>query len=158
MDNDLNDPRHDVPSLLFRVQTRLCALPAALVVETMRPLPIKPLSGVPSAVMGLAIIRGQPLPIVALSLLLGGEPAHCARFVTVRTGNGQLALAVDSVLGVRNLAAASLRDLPLLLGEADTPTVSAIGTLDAELLLLLNAARLIPDSAWLALHAAGAAA
>lgn len=156
MENALGGEGDVVPALLFRVRTRLCALPLAHVVETMRPLPIEPLSGAPVAVKGLALIRGSPLPVVALAALLDGGEEHSNRFVTVKTGEYQIALAVDAVLGVYRIAAASLRDLPPLLRDADHHAVAAIGTVDAELLLMLNAARLVPDGLWAALNNAGA--
>jgi purine-binding chemotaxis protein CheW len=121
-------------------------LPVADVIETLRPMVTETLAGAPVAVAGMAIIRGMPLPVVELGALLDGRRSeHAQRLVTVRTGRGQVALAVDSVMGLRNISRSSFRDLPPLLGGADTHAVSAIGALDAELLLLLNAARLVPD-------------
>lgn len=148
MDNSLGAQHHDVSSLLFRVQARLCALPAAQVVETMRPLPVKSFAGAPTAVKGVAIIRGVPIPVVELAALLGGAANLPARFVTVRSGAGHIALAVDSVLGLSYIPTTALQALPKLLGAMDNSVVSAIGTLDTELLLVLNAARLLPEDAW----------
>jgi len=156
MDNSLNDQRNNVLSLLFRVQARLCALPVAQVVEIMRPLPVEPIAGAPLAVKGVAVVRGVPLPVVDLAILLGGTATIPARFVTVRSGSSHIVLAVDSVLGLRGISAASLRELPALLGEADNKAVAAIGTLDTELLLLLNSTRLLSNDAWSVFDAAGA--
>src|ERR1700733_14675484 len=97
-------------SLLFRVRARLCALPLAHVVETMRPLPVEAMAGAPRCVRGLAIIRGAPIPVVDVAELLGegsvqtdtgtrSQPA--ARFVAVKVADRGIALAVDGVLGVR---------------------------------------------------------
>jgi purine-binding chemotaxis protein CheW len=144
-----------VPALLFRVRSRLCALPITHVVETMRPLPIEPLANMPIAVKGMAMIRGVPMPVVALSALLDDDHAVSGRFVTVRAGKDQIALTVDSVLGVRQIALTSLQELPPLLRDADNDAVSAIGAVDAELLLILNATRLVPDGMWDALNTAG---
>ena len=76
------------------------------------------------------------------------------RFVTLRLGRRCVALAVDAVIGVRRLEPGALGDLPPLLAHAAADTVDGIGTLDAELLLALRAARLVPESAWAALGAA----
>jgi purine-binding chemotaxis protein CheW len=62
-------------TLLCRVRERLCALPLAHVVETMRPLPIEPLGGMPGFVQGIAIIRGAPVPVVDAGALLGSAGA-----------------------------------------------------------------------------------
>jgi purine-binding chemotaxis protein CheW len=145
-----------IPALLFRVQSRLCALPIEHVIETMRPLPVEPLAGAPAAVKGMSLIRGVPVPVVALAALLDDGDQHPSRFITVRTGTEQIALTVDAVLGVHHIAAASMQDLPLLLRDADNSAVSAIGATDAELLLVLNAARLVPDGLWRVLNTDGA--
>ena len=139
-------------SLLFRVRGRLCALPLAHVVETMRPLPIQAMAGAPPAVRGLAIIRGAPVPVVEVAELLAGEGLEvratpsdaAARFVTVRAAERVIALAVDSVAGTKHLPPDSLRTLPPLLHDGETSVVGSIGTLDAELLLVLRSARLVP--------------
>jgi purine-binding chemotaxis protein CheW len=142
-------------SLLCRVQTKLCALPLECVLETMRPLPVEPLSGAPQFVPGLAMIRGEPVPVVDAARLLGAEGARPARFVSVRAGERRVALAVDSVLGVRSIPAGSLRELPPLLRDASAEFVSAIGMLDAELLLILQSTRLVPEDLWTKLGADG---
>lgn len=131
--------------LVCRVQTRLCALPLEHVIETLRPMPVEPVAGAPPFVLGLAVIRGVPLPVVDAARLLGTDQAKAERFVTVIAGNRRIALAVDCVLGVRAVAPESLQALPPLLHEADTDVIAAIGLLDAELMLVLRSAKLLPE-------------
>jgi purine-binding chemotaxis protein CheW len=133
------------PSLLLRIAGRLCALPLAHVIETMRPLPVEPVAGAPRGVQGVSIVRGRAVPVVDAARLFDRPSGMPTRFVTLRAGDRVAALAVDEVLGVRVLAAASLDALPALLSAAAAESVSAIGTLDAELLLILDAARMIPE-------------
>lgn len=142
-------------SLLCRVGTRLCALPLDHVVETMRPLPVEAMADAPGFVLGLSIIRGAPVPVVDGAALVGAGTSQPTRFVTVTTNDRQVALAVDAVLGVRALPADSLLDLPPLLRDADPDVVSAIGVLDAELLLVLRRGRLVPESVWAAVDSGG---
>ena len=132
-------------ALVCRARTRLCALPLVHVVETMRPLPITPLAGAPPFVRGLSVIRGVPVPVVDLGALLSGsEPASPMRFVTLRLEDRCVALAVEGVLGIQELPG-TLRSLPPLLAEASAEALSSVGTLDAELLLVLETARLMVD-------------
>jgi len=136
-------------ALLCRARARLCAVPIEHLAETMRPLPVAPFAGAPSFVCGLSLIRGTPTPVVDVGALLGdGEPPRAARFVSVRTGQRHVALAVEGVLGIRELAAESLSELPPLLGDVGRAAVAHIGALDAELLVVLEAARLVPESLW----------
>lgn len=144
-----------IPFLLFRIRQHLCALPLEYVVETMRPLPLNAIAGVPAAVQGLAIIRGEPVPVVDPGVLLGGEAAASTRFISVRTGTNYVALAVESVVGLRHLAFDTLREIPLLLSAANDQAVAAIGTLDAELLMVLDTAHLVPESLWQEINASG---
>jgi purine-binding chemotaxis protein CheW len=143
-------------ALFCRVRERLCALPVAHVVETMRPLAIEPLAAMPAFVRGLARIRGAAVPVVDAGALLGArDEARFTRFVTVRAGERRVALAVEEVLGVRELAAAALQDLPPLLREAGEALVAAVGSLDTGLLVVLHAARIVPSTLWDALEAKG---
>ena len=57
--------------------------------------------------------------------------------------------------GVHALDVPSLRALPSLLTLAHTETVAAIGVRDRELLVLLDAARIVPDAVWTALERVG---
>lgn len=144
-------------AVLCRVGSLVCALPAEHVSETMRPLPVEALAGMPSFVAGLAIVRGVPIPVVDLARLLGAsDPRPATRFVAIRIGKRHAAIAVDTVLGVRPVRPESLRELPPLLGEARTDAVAAMGTLDADLVLVLRSARIVPPSVWEALDAGGA--
>jgi purine-binding chemotaxis protein CheW len=141
-------------ALLARTRTRLCAIPLAHVVEVMRPLPVTPLSGSPGCVLGLALVRGAPTPVVDLgSLLFGAEPAEAARFVSLRLGEARGAvLALEQVLGVGALPESGTA-LPPLLAGASADAVAAVARLDAELLLVLEAARTVPNEVWRRLEA-----
>ncbi len=142
-------------SLVCRVGTLLCALPIEHVVETMRPLPVEPISGAPRFVRGLAIIRGEPVPVVDAGRLVGNDEAQPGRFVTLQIGARRVSLAVSEVLGARSVAK-YLRDLPPLLGDAETEVIGAIGTLDSELLVVLRSALILPEGSQRGLAAAEA--
>jgi purine-binding chemotaxis protein CheW len=152
--------------LLCRIGSRIGALALKDVRETMRPLPIEPLTGMPSFVLGVAIVRGFPAPVVDAGRLLNpfASPStpiiasSSARFVSLKLGERTAALAVDAVLDVRPLAAGILANVPPLLREAGAEQMAAIGALDTQLLLVLEAARLVPESVWSAMKAPGAPA
>lgn len=153
--------RSDGASLVCSIGTCFCAIAIEHVVETMRPLPIEPIAGASDLVSGVAIVRGVPIPVVDAGRLLGVDrlPAAMAqpggaRFVTVRAGERRVAFAVETVLGVRHLSASSLRDLPPLLRDS-VDSVSKIGALDAQLLVVLRAMRLVPEAVWRSLDAKG---
>ena len=97
----------------------------------MRPLPITPMSGLPSFVPGIAVVRGRPTPVVDLGLLLGSRvDLPPTRFVTLRLATRWLAVAVSSVRGIQTVA-----------GDGLT-------TLDGGLLLTVHAAQLLPPEVW----------
>jgi purine-binding chemotaxis protein CheW len=118
-------------------------LPLEYVVEIMRILPIEQIADVPLCVRGLSIIRGAPTPVVDTALLCGGRTAPSHRLVTITVGTQIVALAVDTVLGIRSIS--TDEPLPPLLQEAANNVVSAIGRLDAELLLFLATARIVSE-------------
>jgi purine-binding chemotaxis protein CheW len=145
--------------LLCRSRKRLCALPLQHVRETMRALPLDTVPNMPPFLLGVAVIRGQVVPVLDLAHLTGGGAgAPGARYVTLDLGQRQVALALDEVIGVRSLAGPAMTEVPPLLDGADAGMLSALTTLDAELLLVLQATRLVPDTLWPLLAAQDAAA
>lgn len=130
--------------LIVGVRASRVALPVAHVVEQMRPLPVEAVRGTPPYVLGMSRVRGEAIPVMDLGrFLTGTEGPAAARWVTVRVGDRRMALAVDVVEGVRTADLPHLGALPPLLREVDTRAVDALGVLDASLLLLLHAARLL---------------
>lgn len=135
--------------LICRCNQRLCALPLAHVAETMRPLPVESIPDMPPFLLGVSIIRGALVPVVNVAQLVGAtshdEPA---RYVTLKVDERQVALAVEGVVGVRELPPASVDEIPPLLRDSGSDLISAITTLDAELLVVLQGARLISEPVW----------
>ena len=147
------------PVFVVMVGARACAFPLHHVAETLRPLPIKPVAGTPGFVCGVSIIRGTPTPVVDLKALLENcenSPSY-GRFVTLNLDSRRVAIGVDSVVGLRHLDSAQLGELPPLLGDVSVGLIESFGTCDAQLLLVLRAARIVPDEVWTTLAAAEAA-
>ena len=142
--------------LLCRAGAHLWAVPLSHVIEVMRALPIKPVAGSPRCVSGLCIIRGAPVPVVDVGLLIGDRPTRIERLITVRTGDRTVALAAEAVPGIWSVEREKLDRLPPLLRDAAAETVSAVATLDAELLFLLRTASIVPEGFFRHLEADGA--
>jgi len=143
-------------ALIVTAGSRACAIPVQYVGETMRPLPVTRMLGTPRFVRGLSIIRGEPVPVVDLRLLLENDEssAACDRFVTIKTGERRVALAVDTVVGLRDLDPTRTQELPPLLNNMNADLIEAIGRSDEELLFVLRATRLVPEEVWASLAAA----
>jgi purine-binding chemotaxis protein CheW len=139
--------------LAVGVHTRVCAVPLMQVIETMRPLPVEPISGIPSFVLGVSIVRGVPTPVVDLGTLLGMPGGIAGRFVTLRVGDRQVALSVDEVLGVYNLDSSTTQKLPPLFQGASRDIIEAMGTLDTQLLVVLRQGWELPEDVWQAMAA-----
>jgi purine-binding chemotaxis protein CheW len=142
--------------LLCRAGTLLCAVPLEHVIEILRVLPIEAVAGAPPYVRGLCIIRGAAVPVVDTGLLVGDQATQSERLVTIRTGSRTIALAVETVAGIWAIGAEALKEAPPLLRAAAHEAIAAIGTLDAELLFLLRAARIVPQELLDRLDADGA--
>jgi purine-binding chemotaxis protein CheW len=121
-----------------------CALPVRDVIETMRPLPVEPLRSAPDFVLGVTMVRGAPVPVVHLGRLLRGDDTPPQRFISLRVAERCVVLAVDACLGVRPLQPQVFQELPPLLSAA--ADVKAVTQLDAQLCLVLDAARLLPEA------------
>jgi purine-binding chemotaxis protein CheW len=139
--------------LLCRVRALHCVLPLAQVAETMRPLPITALPGMPPSVLGVSLIRGHPTPVVDAARLLDGERLDATRLVLLKTGERRVALLVDDVSGIRSFPPDSVHELPPLIDDSNSGLISALGRADAGLLLVLRTARLVPEETWAELDA-----
>jgi purine-binding chemotaxis protein CheW len=133
--------------LLVRVADRLCAIPIHQVREVMRPLPIHRIDQAPAFVAGITVVRGTSVPVVELGRLMSSaeSAAEITRFVTIRADQRLIALAVSEVVGVRAIDHATLSALPPLLDGGQAEAISTLGVRDRQLLLVLNAARLLPE-------------
>ncbi len=89
--------------VLFRVGACVCAIPVEHVAETMRPLPVERLAGLPPFVLGVSVVRGIPQPVVDAARMLDVATVAPGRFVALRVGARGVILAVEAVLGVRAL-------------------------------------------------------
>ena len=139
-----NGARH---LLIVRTGSRLCAFPLDTVIESLRPQPVERFAAAPAYVLGIALIRGLPVPVIDLGWLLSGHGlADARRWVTLRLGRSPAAVSVDEVIGVRSVEDSSLQESPSLLGIV--PAAARLGGLDSELLALLQVAQLISEEDW----------
>lgn len=134
--------------LLIRSALHLCALPLPAVRETVRMLPCLSLPGAPDYVLGLSRVRGRAVAVVDLGRLMGESGGAPRRLVSLRAGDRSLALAVEDVIGIRPVEAGTFSELPSLLRSCRVESVVSIGEHDQELLLVLDAARLVPAEHW----------
>jgi purine-binding chemotaxis protein CheW len=127
--------------LVCRVGDRTCALPLEHVREVMRPSATDRVEPAPRYLLGLAIVRGETVPVVDAGALLAGGSGVPARWVVLRVGSRHVAFAVGEVLGIRALAGADVRQLPPLLAGS-SERVRGLAVLDGVLLEVL-------ESGWL---------
>lgn len=106
---------------------------------------VEAVPGAPPSVLGLCSVRGTPVPAISLPALFAAPDSPLQRLVTLRIDAQTVAIAVESIIGVRWFTGEESR-LPSLLGDVAAEFISAIGMLDAELLLFLRAARIAPPA------------
>jgi purine-binding chemotaxis protein CheW len=130
----------------------MCALPLEEVEETMRPLPVAPVSAAPVFVRGVCLVRGTPSPVVSLAALLGGafttQASPGQRFISLRVPAGRVALEVDEVRGLRWMEEGTLDSVPPLLHSTAGGHLRHMGSLDGGLMAVLGAAHLLPEDLW----------
>jgi purine-binding chemotaxis protein CheW len=119
----------------------------------MRPQPVRLIRGAPPFVSGAAVIRGESVPVVDARRMIGESFASPpGRFVTLKVANRRVALGVDTVVSVETLDRSRTADLPPLLAHASDEVVSALIVRDDELFIVLQAGKLVADSAWAAIE------
>lgn len=108
---------------------------------------------------GVAMIRGELVPVVSLGRLLSGAAATDeGRLVLLALDGRRVALGVRAVLGVRKLEPGTLAALPPLLDDERGTFVERLGRVDGELLLVLRTARLLAQGSLTEAHTSEASA
>lgn len=89
------------------------ALRATAVLELLEDVALTTLPLVPPIVLGVTVLRGEPLLTFSLARLAGHEsPRAPGAFVAVRSGASRLVLAVDAVDGLRHVPAGGADGAP----------------------------------------------
>jgi purine-binding chemotaxis protein CheW len=101
--------------LLLQAGDLLCALPLSQVRRVVRALPVHPLPGAASELLGLTEFSGEPLPVLDLAQLISAPPgAHPPYPVTVVAWAGRpdaresVGLAADAALEIIELPPAAI--------------------------------------------------
>lgn len=92
--------------VLFCIEDQHCALYLSAVERVVRAVEITPLPKAPEVVLGVINVQGQVIPVVDARKrfrLPAGEMNLDDRFIIARTPRRLVALAVDSVAGIREL-------------------------------------------------------
>jgi purine-binding chemotaxis protein CheW len=104
-----NDRRTQARCIAVRIGNALYGLPVEHVQEVIGTRPVTRVFHAPTALAGVTNLRGEVLPVLELSILLGGEtsvPGTDSRIVVVREASGlkrRAGLRVDELRGLLNL-------------------------------------------------------
>lgn len=124
----------------FRIDGLYLGIDAGVVQEVLREQPITPVPLASPEVRGLINLRGQIVTAIDLAMLLGLPRAARRMNVVVRTGAEAVSLLVDAIDDVVTLGAAEHAPVPSTVDAATAAHLVATGTLDDELLLVLDPA------------------
>lgn len=134
------------PQLIVSVGKVLYALPIGGIEEILPMREVAPLPRSSAAVRGILFLRGHPVTVIDLGILLGSSPLPGNRIVVFRIEGEHYGLVVDEVLKVAEPGA--LTDAvppPPALGAP--PAVRGVARLAEEIVSLLDIDRLVPASA-----------
>jgi purine-binding chemotaxis protein CheW len=122
----------------FRIDGLYLGIDAGVVQEVLREQPVTPVPLAPPEVRGLINLRGQIVTALDLGMKLGLPRADRRMNVVVRTGPEAVSLLVDAIDDVVTLAVGDHAPVPSTVDPAIAAHLVATGTLDAELLLVLD--------------------
>lgn len=138
--------------LVMAIDGERCAIDSSAAIEVQTSGHIVAIPGIAGMWLGLVNLRGHLYPVLDLARLLAhlrlhappAEPCHSGQLVLVRGGGFTVALRVDRVESVRQLAQASL--LPPVSGGPYTEGSPVLGMTD-DLVVLLDVDVLIRNAA-----------
>ena len=132
--------------LTFQVADEEYGIEINAVREIIGTLPITPVPGSPSEMMGVVNLRGKVIPVVSMRVRFGlppGEP-HPENVILVVDGRtGPIGLFADRVREVANFAATDTEPPPSYGLSVDTTMVAAIGKSQGKIRILLDIQRVL---------------
>jgi purine-binding chemotaxis protein CheW len=120
-----------------RAASEQYALPVDDVLEVVETTALAPVPGAPRAIEGICNLRGQLVPVVGLSRVLGlsAETSTTERVVVTETACGSVGLSVDQVIDVGLLPEAREDATSAFLSGAVLLDGALVGILDLERVL-----------------------
>ena len=135
--------------LTFVVAAEEYGLEIARVREIIGMLPITPVPGSPSEMIGVINLRGKVIPVLSMRSRFGLPPAdphpHNV-IIVVEHQQAEIGLAVDRVAEVARFTEAETEPPPAYGLAVDTTCVLAIGTTNNRIRILLDIARVLGRS------------
>jgi chemotaxis signal transduction protein len=111
------------------------ALPVETVLEVVEHGELTPVPGSRAEIIGVFNLRGRVIPVIALATILGLPAEEPERIVVVEHDERSAGLAVDAVIDVGELPAAS--------EQVDSPYLTGAVLLDGTLVGVLDAAAVL---------------
>ena len=136
--------------LTFQVGSEEYGIEIFKVREIIGVLPITPVPGSPSEMMGVINLRGKVIPVVSIRSRFGmpaAEPHPHNVIIVVENSRGEIGLAVDRVAEVARFTEQDTEAPPAYGLAVDTTCVSAIGKSQGRIRILLDIARVLGDTA-----------
>jgi purine-binding chemotaxis protein CheW len=127
----------------FRVGEQLCGVEAAQVQHIFRPQGLVPAPLAPPEIRGVMSLRGRIVTAVCARTRLGLPPGGGAIAIGLEHQGDSYGLLVDSVAEVLSLEPTPLAAPPGALPSRWADSVRAVCQLESELLLILDAVRLL---------------
>jgi len=123
------------PAVVFTCNKELFALRFTEVSEVVENGTITSLPGAPQEIAGVIVLRGEPLPVFSLRLILFGDSQEYTPFVLiVHINDFRVGLLIESIVGIQRFTRESLRPL----ADEQALLEGIITTADNRLLALIR--------------------
>jgi len=135
--------------LTFQVATEEYGIEIFKVREIIGVLPITPVPGSPSEMIGIINLRGKVIPVISMRSRFGLPPTESHPhnvIIVVESAKGEIGLSVDRVREVARFTEAETEPPPTYGLQVDTTCVAAIGKSNGRIRILLDIGRVLGDA------------
>ncbi len=108
-------------------------------------------TGLPDFMEGVADIRGELIPVMALKKRLILPPADVTektKLLVFRTRNGKLACIVDGIYRILQIDNDNAQEFPRIIQSEETGYADFVARIGSELILVINPENLINEAEW----------
>lgn len=106
-----------------------------------KPIPVKPVAGLPKNFKGIINLRGEEIPLYSLRRKFGLEDVQTdsdTRFIITSANNVPVAVEVDRMVEIAQLEPEQQYEAPLIAKSTDTAYMKSVASIRGRLVILLD--------------------
>lgn len=132
--------------VVFRIEGQLFGVDINIVQSIEKQINIVPVPNSTAYIKGIVNLRGEVIPVYSLKRKFNmPDEAYTDSSIIINAGGVKLALEVDEVMEIGDIADENIVDMPFIINNEQTKFMDRVAHVDKDLIILLDTYKLLTD-------------